>query len=200
MTQNIAGLRQVLSRVKPWAGVAVVLAMVLLVFYLVQGWRYWQASADSYSLNQEIQKSEEKIALMSQGSESATAELEGQQADRQRSPQELRDSFSYRTTGSLMATIASVASAASVELTSMNPDFPRTEVLGELQYQVQILAISVRGETADLYSFLASLHQQLPVVIASDISIGGFDGRPQAQLQLLFYLSPEPIQEPEETG
>ena len=200
MTQNIAGLRQVLSRVKPWAGVAMVLAVVLLVFYLVQGWRYWQASADSYSLSQEIQKSEEKIALMSQGSESATAELESQQVDRQRSLEELRDSFSYRSTGSLMATIASVASAASVELTSMNPDFPRTEVLGELQYQVQTLAISVRGETADLYSFLASLHQQLPVVIASDISIGGFDGRPQAQLQLLFYLSPEPIQEPEETG
>ena len=200
MTQNIAGLRQVLSRIKPWAGVAVVLAVVLLVFYLVQGWRYWHASADSYSLYQETQKSEEKIALMSESSEGATVELKGQQADRQRSLEELRDSFSYRTTGSLMATVASVASATSVELTSMSPDFPRTEVLGELQYQVQILAISVRGETPDLYSFLASLHQQVPVVIASDINIGGFDGRPQAQLQLHFYLSPGPIEEPEETG
>ena len=96
-----------------------------------------------------------------------------------------------------MAAVASVASAASVELTSMNPDTPRSEVLGELQYQVQTLAIAVRGETADLYSFLSLLHQQVPVVIASNISIGGFGGRPQAQLQLLFYLSPGPIEEPE---
>ena len=200
MPQNIAELRQVLSRVKPWVGVAVILTVVLLVFYLVQGWRYWQASAESSSLNQEIEKSEGKIALMSQSSESATAELESQQVGRQRSLEELRDSFSYRSTGNLMATVASVASAASVELTSMNPDIPRTEVLGELQYQVQTLAISIRGETADLYSFLSSLHQQLPAVIASEVTIGGFDGRPQTQLQLLLYLSPEPIEEPEETG
>ena len=99
-----------------------------------------------------------------------------------------------------MATVASVTSAASVELMSMNPDTLRTEVLGELQYQVQTLAIAVRGETVDLYSFLSSLHQQIPVMTASNISIGGFGGRPQAQLQLLFYLSPVPIDDPEETG
>jgi len=196
MRQNIAELREVLYRVKPWVGVAVMLALVLLVFYLVQGWRYWQASGDISSLNRDIQKSEKTISLMSHGDESAKLDLEIQQADGQRSLEELRGLFSYRSTESIMATVASVASAASVELTSMYPAAPRTAVLGELQYQVQTLAIAVRGETADIYSFLSSLHQQVPVVTASNISIGGFSGRPQAQLQLLFYLSPGPIEEP----
>lgn len=200
MKQNIAEVRELFSRVKPWVWVAVILAVVLLVFYLVQGGRYWQAWADRSSLSEDIQKAERNIALLSEGSESASLVLESQQVDGQRSLEELRGLFSYRSTEKLMATVASVASAASVELTSMNPDALRTEVLGELQYQVQTLAIAVRGETVDLYSFLSSLHQQIPVMTASNISIGGFGGRPQAQLQLLFYLSPVPIDEPEETG
>ena len=45
MPQNLAELRQMLSRVTPWVGVAVILAVVLLGYFLVQGWRYWQASS-----------------------------------------------------------------------------------------------------------------------------------------------------------
>ena len=117
MKQNIAEVRELFSRVKPWVWVAVILAVVLLVFYLVQGGRYWQAWADRSSLSEDIQKAERNIALLSEGSESASLVLESQQVNGQRSLEELRGLFSYQSTEKLMATVASVAAAASVELT-----------------------------------------------------------------------------------
>ena len=54
MPQNLVELHQLLSRVKPWVGVTVILAVALMGYFLVQGWRYWQASGDVSSLDREI--------------------------------------------------------------------------------------------------------------------------------------------------
>ena len=200
MPQNLSELGQMLSRVKPWVKVAVVLAVVLLAYYVFQGWRYWQAAGDISSLNQAIQKSDRNIARWDKIIKSAAEELESGEAKMQRPVEELRSLFSPKPVENLMAVVAASASKASVDVTTMNPGSPRSEVLGEWQYQVQTLSITARGATVDLYRFLSLLQSDVPVVSASEVRISGDRSDRVAQMDLLFYLGPEPAPKGEATG
>ena len=200
MTQNLAGLRQFLSRVKPWVGVAVILAVVLLGYFLVQGWRYWQASGDVSSLNQEILDSENSTRLMILRGLAASEEREDQKATGQRAIEELNSLFSHRSAEKLMTAVAATAEEAAVELTAINPAPSQIEVLGELRYEVQPIAISVGGTTTNLFRFLSLLHENIPVVSVSDLTISSLNDSPLAQMLLLFYLSPTPIEAEEESS
>ena len=157
--QNLAGLRQLISGVKPWVGVAVILSVVLLGYFLVQGWRYWQASGDISSLDREILYLENSMRLM------------------------------------ILAGIA-----AAVELTAINPSPPEIKVLGELQYHVRPIAISVGGSTANIFWFLTLLYENIPVVLVSDLTISALGASPLVQMQIRFYLSPSPIEAAEESS
>ena len=222
MPQNLAELRQMLSRVKPWLGVAVILAVVLLGYFLAQGWRYWQASGDVTSLNREILNSENNTRIMVLAGLAASEELEEQPTAGQRTIEELQRLFSHRSAEDLMTIVAATAVEAAVELTAINPGDLQFKVLGELQYQVQPIVVSVAGTqgstlngrtppetllpsaanifTADLFRFLTLLHENVPVVSVSGLTISGLGGSPLAQMQLLFYLSPTPIEVEEESG
>ena len=200
MPQNLSELGQMLSRIKPWVKVAVVLAVVLLAYYVFQGWRYWQAAGDISSLNQAIQKSDRNIVRWDKIIKSGAEELESGEAKRQRPVEELRSLFSPKPVENLMAVVAASASKASVDVTTMNPGSPRSEVLGEWEYQVQTLSITARGATVDLYRFLSLLQSDVPVVSASEVRISGDRGDRVAQMELLFYLGPEPAPEGEATG
>lgn len=200
MAQNLSELGPMLSRIKPWVKVAVVLAVVLLAYYFFQGWRYWQAAGDISSLDQAIQKSSSNIARWDKIIKSADDELKRGEANGQRPMEELRSLFSPKPVENLMAIVAASASKASVDVTTMNPGTPRTEVLGEWQYQVLTLSITVKGATVDLYRFLSFLQTDVPVVSASEVRISGARGDRLAQMDLLFYLAPEPAPEGEASG
>ena len=200
MPQNLNELGQMLSSIKPWVKVAVVLGILLVGYYFFQGWRYWQAASEISSLDQAIQKSDSNIARWDRIIKSTAEELERGEAKRQRPVEELRGLFSPKPVENLMAIVAASASNASVDVTTMNPGSPRTEVLGEWQYQVQTLSITLRGATVDLYRFLSLLQTDIPVVSASDVRISGARGSRLAQMDLLFYLAPEPAPKGEAAG
>ena len=200
MLQNLTNLGQMLSGVKPWVRVAVILAVVMLAYYVFQGWRYWQAAGEVSSLEQAIQKSDSNIARMDKIVQSADKELESGEAQRQGPVEELHSLFSPQPVENLMAIVAASALKASVDVTTMNPGIPRTQVLGEWQYQVQTLSITVQGATVDLYRFLSLLQTDVPVVGASEVRISGARGSRSAQMELLFYLAPEPAPEEKATG
>ncbi len=200
MPQNMADLRRLLSRLKPWVGVSVILAVALLGYFLFQGWRYLQASNDVSSLTREIDKIENNPIFKARTGDSASAKPNEQPPEGQRSVAKFRSLFRHQSVEDLMTIVAETASKAAVDLTSMNPDSPQTAIFGELQYQVQPLSISVEGSTADLYRFLFLLHENIPVVAASDIRIANLGTSPAAQVRLLFYLSPGPVEEPEQEG
>jgi len=200
MLQTLSELGPMLSRIKPWVKVAVVLAVVLLGYYLFQGWRYWQAAGDISSREEAISKSDRNITRMAGIIQSAAKELDSGEVKRQRPVAELRSLFNPKPVENLMAIVAASASKASVDVTTMNPGSPRTEVLGEWQYQVQTLSITVRGATVDLYRFLSLLQTDVPVVSASEVRISGARGSRLAQMDLLFYLGPEPAPEGEASG
>ena len=195
MPQSLAELRQILSRVKPWVWAASMIAVVLLGYFLVQGWRYWQASSDVSSLNSQIRKLDGNIKLLGEAGELAAAGAGTNSSNGQRSGEELRTLFSPRSAETLMARVAETALKAGVDLTAMTPGAQSPTVLGELQYEVQALSISLQGATTDLFRFLSLLQKKVPVVTASQFSISGVNVFTTAQIQLLFYFSPEPIEE-----
>ena len=65
MTQNLNEPRQLLNRVKLWVAVACMLAAILIGYFAVQGFRYWQAWSRESSLAKEINVLDRKIDAVS---------------------------------------------------------------------------------------------------------------------------------------
>ena len=200
MPHSLTNVRDVLSRVKPWLGVAIVLAVLLLGYYTVQGVRFWRASGDVNSVNSEIEKSEQALLRLKRQVKQASEKLESPEVANLRPLAELNGLFAERSSEELMAEVAAIAFQAKVNLTSMNPASSRTEVIGDLEYQVETLSIAVGGATTDIYNFLTQLHANFPVVAVSNVNLSGFGDSPLAQMNVLFYLSPEPKTDKEPAG
>ena len=66
------------------------------------------------------------------------------------------------------------------------------EPLGTLQYDVRHISVIIEGPTDNVQVFLGALYDRVPVVAASNARIVDLDSDPSTQLQLEFYLSPEP--------
>jgi hypothetical protein len=188
MPQSLTELRQLLSRVKPWVAVTVVLAVALVGYYAIQGARYWRASQDTDSLNSKIRQLSRALRSGPAAGETVARQLETQQLRLA----ELRSSFNYPSTDELVAIVFDTARATSVELASMSVGDQQPRTLGETKFQVQPVALTVQGNMPDIYRFLAMLQERVPVVALSSINLASLDLEPSAQLQLLFYLLPEP--------
>jgi hypothetical protein len=57
------------------------------------------------------------------------------------------------------------------------------------------MLLTMKGSTANVQEFLAALYDRVPVVVASSAKIVNLTKDPSTQLELKFYLSPEPIPE-----
>ena len=110
----------------------------------------------------------------------------------------LHQLFDYPDTDSLLAIVSETARNAGLDLRSMSVSDGKIEPLGTLQFYVQPVTISVNGPSENVQEFLATLHDRVPVVAASNASMANLESEPVTQFQLRFFLSPEPI--PEEGG
>ena len=66
-------------------------------------------------------------------------------------------------------------------------------VVGDFHFKRQGIDVLVRGQSGDVYKFLAALNIQAPLAITK-FQMGGLDSAEKAtsaQLGLIFYLSPE---------
>ena len=101
--------------------------------------------------------------------------------------------FDYPTTDALIAIVSETASENNLKLASMTVERPKIEPIESLQYYVQPITVSIDGPTANVREFLAALYARAPVVVATDARMTNLNTKPTTQLQLKFYLSPEPI-------
>ena len=193
MGQDLSKLRKNLARVKPWMAVAAVVALGLLGYYLLLGARYWQASTASAAAREEIRDFERKMRAVPNDVLLLSSELKGQQAR----VDALNDLFAVSSTDDLLGIISTTATESAVELRSISSDPPKQELLGNLEFDVQPVGISVQGPIDNFSRFLSLLQQKVPVVSARDVQISGLDGAPTARIQLVFYLSPHAIEKTE---
>ncbi|MEE9247649.1 MAG: hypothetical protein V3U79_03015 [Dehalococcoidia bacterium] len=195
MPKSLADLRRHLSRVKPWVAVAALLAIALLGYYAILGMRYMDASGEVTSLNSQIQLLSRRMGPTPPDIEPLKAELESQG----QRLEVLRDLFAYQEADHLVGILADTAQETAVALGQVSVGSIRLEIQEEIKYRIQPMTATVQGESVDIYRFLSLLQQTVPVVSVSSINISGLEGFPSAQVQLLFYLSPEAASEKQET-
>ena len=195
MPKSLAELQRHLSRVKPWVAVAALLAIALLGYYSILVMNYLNASEEVASLNSEIQLLSRRLGPRPPDMEALKAEQEslGQQLEG------LRDLFGYREVDHLVAILSDTAQETAVALGKVAMGDSRPETQGEIQYQIQPITATVQGEAVDIYRFLSLLQRKVPVASVLGISISGLQGLASAQVQFLFYLSPEATSEKQET-
>ena len=100
----------------------------------------------------------------------------------------------------MLEAVASTAQESGVALISSSVGDVQTDTLGDMVYQVRPVGITLDGDVINLYRFLTRLQQEIPVVAASKVRLSNLDTSPSAQVQLLFFLSPEPFVEEEQAG
>ena len=186
MPKNVAELRLYLAKIKPWAAVAVLCALVLAGYYSIQGWRYWQAWDESKAMTSETQQITRKLNNGAPRLELAT-NLETQQ----QKIAELHGLFDYPDVGQLIGIVSDTAWETQVDLPSIAAGDPGVETIDGLQYRTQALAITLLGDTEAVYRFLSRLYEKVPVVSVPNISIANPSAEATAQVQLVSYLSPE---------
>ena len=192
MAMAIDALRERLYRVKPWVGIAIVVALGLAVFYGVEGTRYWMASRQLEPLESKILQIDQSIQDILPSSEAIELDLE----ERQLLFEEWTGVFTYDgypDTDKLLATVSGTAVEAVVNLTSIVIGDQASMNIDGLTYETLSLSLALTSKThGDVFLFLSMLHQKLPIFDVSGIDLAGFGGEPSADMTLLFYLSPEP--------
>ena len=169
-----------------------VVALVLVAYFAAQGYRYLDANRDTSAAEREISRLERAARSQTSGTTVQEAKL----VENLVRLEDLRTLFDYPETDTLLAIMSETARQTGIDLRSMSVAEARVEPLGALQYQVQPISVSILGPTANVQDFLAALHDRVPVVAAAPPSMANLDSDDAVtQIQLKFFLSPEPLPE-----
>lgn len=191
MERVIHQFRLTLVGARPWIVGAVIVAAGLSLYFAAQGVRYWQASGNNSSVRDQIVRLERATGPQLEGIEEQEARLE---ATRLRL-ENLHRLFDYPATDTLMSIVSDIAGDVGLDLVSMTAEEVKVEPRGDHQYQVRPISVIMDGPTANVQEFLAVLYDRVPVVVASGARMVNLDTSPSTQLQLRFYLFPEPLPE-----
>lgn len=188
MMQSIAVGGRRIVQTQPWIAVAALLALCLLAYYALLGFRYIEAAKSIPSLTSEVdQLSSETAAVLPQRAPAVSVEAA------QKRQEETRKIFTYPNTDGLMAVMSATAQETGVSLLSMAVGEPLTKIEGGIAYQGQPMTLLLQGKPADAYRFLAALQQRVPVVEVTNVGLSADLNPPAAQVQLLYYLAPQAV-------
>ena len=191
--KTLAEAQLYLSKVKPWALVAAIVALMVLGFYSVEGWRYWQAWDQSRVMTNQIQQISAKL-----NQELPEVEISDGELDlRQRRLDYFEDMFKQSDISRLISIVSTTSWDSGVELPSISVGDPAFQEVGKTRYRTQSMSLSAQGDVRDIYRFLANLQQELPVLSVPKISISEPGPDSTAQIELVFYLQPETISDEE---
>ena len=189
MRQSIQQKWQNMTSVRPWVAVAILIAAPLLIYFAYQGALWYQATEDRTTAREDI----ERLDLVTRNSPGDTKEQEAQLVATTIQLDNLRRMYEYPFTDKLMSIVSETAREANLDLASMTVDRIKIEPQVTLQYLVQPMSIRLNGTPANVQEFLAALYERVPVVVATNASMVNLSQSPSAQIQLLFFLSPEQI-------
>lgn len=194
MERAIEQFRLRLARSRPWIIIAVMMAAGLSLYFAGQGIRYWQVTGDNATLQEDIRRLERATGVLPSSADEQEAKLEAKtlQFDA------LLQLFEYPATDTLMSIVSDTAGVAGLDLVSMTAENVVIVPRGEFQYHVRPISVVLDGSTADVREFLAMLYNRVPVVVASNARMVNLDSAPSTQIQLRFYLSPEPVPDDDE--
>ena len=193
MKEDLIKLKVLLSRVKPWVAVAVVLATLVVGYYGILGARYFKVSQEFPSLTSQIQQLARGTSGQVPEEQLVLVELESVQLRLE----ELQNLFDYPETDDLMAIMSDTASEIPLTLRSITIGDASTEILNGTVFQVQPVNVTAKGKADSIYGFMSLLQEKIPVIVVTSIRLSDIDAKPNGQIDFIVYLSPEAESEDE---
>ena len=214
MEENLAKLRERYPWVRLWMPVAALVAVLILGYSAWLGLRYLDASARVDSLERKLsdisaqatnldirddQLAEDPDCDKRVLENPSLAETLTQDLCRQkRRLAEVTRNFSHAQPDQLMTIVSDVAKANNVGVEAMSVGkMTPALVEEEATYLVMPMSMRLEGDPADMYRFLARLNERIPEGAVTDIRLGNLDrgrGSPVAEVRILIYLAPGPLE------
>ena len=189
VTQMVQLIRQFVQR-SPLVVVSVAVTSAVLLYYGVLGVRYFKAIGQANKLTEQVDELTLQVRRIVPDVAGLETELE-QNAER---GEELRKQFAYPISEDLLDAITITAEETAVDLRSMSVGDAAPQSVGALEYQVQPITVALQGETQAIVELLSELRKKVPVISVGGVQMSRLDSKaPSAQVELLFYLSPQPI-------
>ena len=193
MKEDLIKIKVLLSRVKPWVAVAVLMATLVVGYYGILGARYFKVSQEFPSLTTQIQQLARGTRGQAPEGQLVMVELESVQLRLE----ELQSLFDYPETDDLMAIMSDTASEIPLTLRSITIGDASTEILNGTVFQVQPVNVTVKGKADSIYGFMSLLQKKIPVIVVTSIRLSDIDAKPNGQIDFVVYLSPEAESEDE---
>ena len=185
MREDLAGLLDRIAPVRPWAAFSALLMVALIGYYGYLGLRYWMAQSQVTALEDQVSAIPPKREALYRG-------LESELNTHEQRFEELQRVFDHSDSDSLLAVAAAAGRETGLRVDSMSIGKLRTEVDGDLRYEMLPMTIGVQGDQERIYRFLAVLSSRIPVKV-TEIRIGGLESAPYARVELLSYIAAEAI-------
>ena len=161
--------------------------MALLAYYSTLGLRYMNASGDVSSFKAEISDLAAKLKSTSPNVDALTVEQQALQAKLQ----DVQEGFMLSESDALIGIISTTAQETGVSLGRVTTSLLGSQERNGILFSTLPISVTLEGNTVDIYRFLSLLQQKVPVAQIADIALTNLEGDPTAQVQLLFFLSPE---------
>ncbi len=187
MGNDLSALSQRLMRIRPWAAIAMTLAIALSSYYLLLGYRYWQAAGQTPELSGRVQNLVRSIRSVGP----SETDLEAELVRHTEVLEGLEGMFVYDETDALLAIISKATRDSGIVLMAAGVEEATNFTLDGVVYSSNPFTLTVTGNMKDIFSFMSMLHQRVPVVEYTGMKTADLDTTPTAQIRLRFVTSPD---------
>ena len=188
MNSSLRDIRKRFAQVKPWIALAIVLGVALFGYYGFLGMKYMGASEEVSALESEIRTVSATLRRPAPDAEGRQTELDLQE----KRLSAVRGLSSNLHSDDLVGILAATARETDVFLSRIGVGDDTTEMLDGVEYQTRPMSLALTGEeTRDIFQFLTSVQQKVPLTSVPTINITSSDAERAAQVQIVFFLSPQ---------
>ena len=195
LRQRIVTLRQRFNDLESWARIAIIAAVVLVLWVGFQGGKYVIATRALLPLETELNDVRNKIGPRPP----ALEELEAELANRQGQLEVWKAAFTYEgfpQTEPLVRLITETANHTGIDVKTLDLAVPESVVRDRVEFRTQPVTLSLKSDAhSDLNRFLFLLSTTFRSFRIDDIKLAGFGEEPFAEMTLVFYLAPERLDE-----
>ncbi len=176
-----------MARVRPWAAVAAVAALVMFGYLGYTGNSYKTLSGEATELETTIAAHNRTLDTQVSGDEDALAqEAEAENAR----VQATIDRFSGPVSSNLLALVAGAAERSGLQPSSLAGSGVGPVSVAGLEFSTDSVAISMTGAIEDLGRFLDTLRLGFPGTTLVDMQVVGLEGNPTIQTEIVIHHSP----------
>ncbi len=180
-----------LPKIKVWVAAALLFAAVLALYYGWLGFTYWQSWSRQGELGRQVQENSVSLQKRAPDRQAAERDLAASEAGLAAT----KALFALSDPDSMTGVVLAAARRAGAGVVSLSVGELSAVVQEKVQYRTLPVSLTLSGDTAAVFRFLSELREETEAVSVSNVRLGGLDATPAAQLQLVFYLTPQEIKE-----